>query len=131
MTRTCCVLMSLGITLATGTALAHHGMSAVFDFNQRFTRVGTLTRVDWRNPHIYLYVDASGDEGHIETWAFEGPSPVFFRRRADVGKSDFAEAVGHTVTVDASRARDGSLSGLIRTITLPNGKLVLLCPDNC
>ena len=131
MTYRLSALMTLGILLAVGAVSAHHSMSAVFDFNQRFTRVGTLTKVDWRNPHIYLFVDATGDQGQLETWAFEGPSPVFFRGRDNVGKSDFANAVDHTVTVDASRARDGSLSGLIRTITLPDGKLVLLCPDNC
>ena len=125
------VSTALGVMLMAGAVSAHHGMSAVFDFNQRFTRVGTLTRVEWRNPHIYLFVDATSDDGQVETWAFEGPSPVFFRNRDDVGKNDFADAVGKTVTVDASRARDGSQSGLIRTITLPEGQVVSLCPQNC
>ena len=124
------VSTALGVMLMAGAVSAHHGMSAVFDFNQRFTRVGTLTRVEWRNPHIYLFVDATSDDGQVETWAFEGPSPVFFRKH-DVGKNDFADAVGKTVTVDASRARDGSQSGLIRTITLPEGQVVSLCPQNC
>ncbi len=110
---------------------AHHNMSAVFDFNQRFSRTGTLTEVDWRNPHIYLSVDADTEDGQIETWAFEGPSPVVFRNFDNVGKSDFENAVGRKVTVDASRARDGSRTGLIRTINLPDGKLVTLCPNNC
>ena len=110
---------------------AHHSMSALFDFNQRFTRTGTLTLVDWRNPHIYLSVDAEVEQGQVETWAFEGPSPVVFRNIDNVGKSDFESAVGMTVTVDASRARDGSRTGLIRTINLPDGKLVTLCPNNC
>ena len=78
MTYRLSALMTLGILLATGAVSAHHSMSAVFDFNQRFTRVGTLTKVDWRNPHIYLFVDATGDQGQLETCAFEGPSPVFF-----------------------------------------------------
>ncbi len=125
------VSTALGVMLMAGAVSAHHGMSAVFDFNQRFTRVGTLTRVEWRNPHIYLFVDATSDDGQVETWAFEGPSPVFFRNLDDVGKNDFADAVGKTVTVDASRARDGSQSGLIRTITLPEGQVVSLCPQNC
>ena len=122
--------IALGVMLAAGAAWAHHNMSALFDFNQRFTRTGTLTKSDWRNPHIYLSVDAKGDQGQVETWLFEGPSPGFFRTR-NIGKSDFESATGKTVTVEASRARDGSLSGLIRIITLPDGKVVSLCPQNC
>jgi len=124
------VFIILGVLLAAGTAWAHHNMSALFDFNQRFTRTGTLTKADWRNPHIYLSVEAKNDQGQAEKWSFEGPSPSFFRIR-NVGKIDFENAIGKTVTVEASRARDGSLSGLIRVITLPDGKVVGLCPQNC
>jgi len=106
-------------------------MSAVFDFNQRFTRTGTLTELDWRNPHIYLFVDVTSDQGLVETWSFEGPTPTFFRDPDNADKSDFENAIGATVTVEASRARDGSLSGLIRQITLADGTVVSLCPQNC
>jgi len=122
--------LGTALVVITMSAAAHHSMAAVFDFDQRFTRTGTLTEVDWRNPHIYVFVDTQGDEGQVETWAFEGPSPVVFRNRSE-GKSDFESAVGKIVTIDASRARDGSRTGLIRTITLPDGRLVPLCPDNC
>ena len=117
--------------VVVGSASAHHSMSALFDFNQRFTRSGMLTKLDWRNPHIYLFVDVKSDQGLVETWLFEGPTPGFFRRRDDVGKGDFENAIGKTVTVEASRARDGSLSGLIRKFILPDGKIVSLCPQNC
>ena len=124
------VSVALGVVLAAGAAWAHHNMSALFDFNQRITRTGTLTKADWRNPHIYLSVDAKSDQGQVETWSFEGPAPNVFRK-LNVGKSDFENAVGKTVKVEASRARDGSLGGLIRIITLPDGKVVSLCPQNC
>jgi len=120
----------LGIMLSAGAAWAHHNMSALFDFNQRFTRTGTLTKADWRNPHIYLTVDAKNDQGQAETWSFEGPAPNVFRN-LNVGKVDFENATGKTVKVEASRARDGSLKGLMRIITLPDGKVVSLCPQNC
>jgi hypothetical protein len=116
-----------------GTLSAHHNMSASFDFNQRFTVTGMLSKMDWRNPHIYLSVDAKSDRGpveKVETWLFEGPAPNVFRN-LNVDRSDFQNAVGKTVTVEASRARDGSLGGLIRIITLPDGKVVSLCPQNC
>ncbi len=117
--------------LVGGPAWAHHSMEGVFDFNQRFTRTGTVTEVDWRNPHIYVFVDVQDDLGQSETWAFEGPSPTFFRNPDNANKSDFENAIGETVTVEASRARDNSLSGLIRMITLPDGTVVSLCPQNC
>jgi hypothetical protein len=127
------VSFALPLTLAAGSAWAHHNMSANFDFNQRFTRTGTLAKTDWRNPHIYLSVDVKSDQGpveKVETWLFEGPSPGVFRN-LKVGKSDFENAAGKIVTVEASRARDGSLSGLIRILTLPDGTVVSLCPQNC
>ena len=111
-------------------AWAHHNMSALFDFNQRFTRSGTFTELDWRNPHIYLSVDVKNKEDQVETWLFEGPAASFFRVR-DIGKSHFESSLGKTVTVEASRARDGSLSGLIRMITFSDGTVVSLCPQNC
>ena len=123
-------LMLCLVLVATGTLSAHHNMSAIFDFNQRFTLTGTLTQVDWRNPHIELIVDVKSDQGQVQTWKYEGPSPGVFRTR-NVGKADFAGALGMAITVEASRARDGSLWGLIRVVTLPDGKIVSLCPQNC
>jgi hypothetical protein len=115
----------------TATAVsAHHNMSAMFDFNQRFTRTGTLSRVDWRNPHIYLAVDVANDQGQVEAWSFEGPPPSFFRIR-EIGKADFESSISKSITVEASRARDGSRAGLIREITLADGRMISACPQNC
>ena len=123
------VLVVLGITLLTLTALAHHNMSGIFDFNDRVTLSGTLTKLDWRNPHIEIDVDAMRD-GQIEAWKAEGPAPIFFRSR-DTSKADFEKAIGKPVKLEVSRARDGSRSGLLRNITLTDGKVVSLCPENC
>jgi hypothetical protein len=122
--------IALGIVLASGAAFAHHNMSAVFDFNNRVTLDGTLTKYDWRNPHILLTVEVKNDKDQTETWTVEGPPPSFFRTR-DVGKADFEGAFNKPVKFEASRARDGSRSGLLRTITLPDGKVVSACPQNC
>ena len=124
------VCIALVVLLAALTASAHHNMSALFDFNQRFTRTGMLTKLDWRNPHSYITVEAKTDQGQAETWLFEGPAPNVFRN-LNVGKPDFEAAVGKTVKVEASRARDGSLKGLMRILTFPDGKVVSLCPQNC
>jgi hypothetical protein len=129
MIRRLTLSVCLALALAS-SALAHHNMSAIFDFNQRFTSSGTLTKVDWRNPHIYVFVDVKNEKGQVETWSFEGPAPGFFRQR-DIGKMDFEASMQKSVKVEASRARDGSHSGLIREITLADGKLVSACPQNC
>ena len=118
------------LLLVAGSALAHHNMSALFDFNNRIAMTGTLTKFDWRNPHIEFTVEAKTGQGQVETWTVEGPPPQFFRNR-DVSKSDFESALGKTVKAEASRARDGSHSGLLRIITMPDGKVVSACPQNC
>lgn len=117
------------VLLATGSAWAHHNMSAFFDFNQLVTQTGALANLDWRNPHIYIFVEVEND-GATETWSFEGPPPGFFRNR-NVDKATFESFLGQDVTVEASRARDGSLSGLIRQVTLSDGTVVSACPQNC
>jgi hypothetical protein len=117
-------------SLAAGVASAHHNMSAMFDFNQRFTQTGTLSKVDWRNPHIYLGVESRNEQGQAETWSFEGPPPVFFRTR-DLSRTDFENSLTKMVTIEASRARDGSHAGLIREIRLSDGRTVSACPQNC
>ena len=124
------VSIALAVMLSAGAAWAHHNMSAVFDFNQRFTQTGTLTKLDWRNPHSYITVEAKNDQGQMETWLFEGPPPNVFRI-LKVTKIDFENAVGKQINVEASRARDGSLRGLMRIVTLPDGMVVTLCPQNC
>ena len=126
--RTGTFVLVAALLLATSVR-AHHNMSAAFDFSDRVSLTGTLTKVDWRNPHIYLFLDVK-QGNQVEAWSIEGPSPSFFRAR-DISSDDFKVAVGKTISAEASRARDHSKSGLIRTITLPDGKVISLCPQNC
>jgi hypothetical protein len=130
MRRSTGLFVAVVLLLVVTSSSAHHNMSAAFDFNDRLSLTGNLTKVDWRNPHIYLFVDVKGDADQVETWSIEGPSPAFFRAR-DISSNDFQSAIGRTVTAEASRARDGSRSGLIRIVTLPDGKVISLCPQNC
>ena len=123
------IFLAAAALMFAATAWAHHNMSAIYDFNDRITMTGTLSKIDWRNPHIELIVDTkNGPE--TQTWSLEGPSPSFFRTR-DINKSDVETALNKTVTADASRARDGSRAGLLRTMTLPDGKVLSACPQNC
>lgn len=126
------VILALAVTLLAGSAWAHHNMSALFDFNDRVTVAGTLTKLDWRNPHIYVFVDGktAPAQAQAQAWAIEGPSPVFFRQQ-NINRVDVEAYIGKTVTAEVSRARDGSNVGLLRVLTMPDGKVVSACPQNC
>lgn len=114
----CCI-----VCLTAPSSLAHHSFSAGFDLSKKFNVTGTLTRMDWRNPHIELFLNAKGEQGQMEAWMIESMPPSFFRNRT-VGKADFENAVGKTLTIQGVRARDGSLSGIAEKVTFPDGKSV-------
>ena len=69
-----CIVFAV-LLLGNG-ASAHHNMTALFDFNDRVTVTGTLTKIDWRNPHIYLTIDVKNAKGAMENWQGEGPVSV-------------------------------------------------------
>ena len=80
---------------------------------------GTLTKVDWVNPHIVVLLDVKKD-GETETWKFESNPPAWFRQ-VGVTRNDFAKAIGQQVTVETVNAVDGSKYGYMQKITLPDG----------
>ena len=116
--------------LITGTSLlAHHSPSAIFDMKNKVTLKGSVTKVDWVNPHIVLYMDAKADDGSVENWKFESNPPRWFTK-VGVTRADFAQAIGQTVTVEIVKAIDGSKYGYLQKITFPNGNsLSLLEPS--
>ena len=113
-------LIVLVFLSAAGPARAHHSPSAVFDMSNKFTLTGTLTKVDWINPHIVVYFDAKKDDGSVENWKFESNPPSWFRRVA-LARDDFAKAIGQTVTIEGVRAKSGGLYGYLLKITFPDG----------
>lgn len=129
MRRISVVLIVLIVLSAAASLWAHHSPSAIFEMSKRFTLTGTVTKVDWVNPHIVVFIDAQGGSG-TESWKFESNPPAWFRR-VGVGRVDFAKAIGQTVTVQGVRAKDGSLYGYLQKITLPDGSaLELVNPDD-
>jgi len=129
MSRLTSFLTAAVILFAATAAWSHHNMSAIYDFNDKVTMTGTLSKIDWRNPHIELIVSTKNG-AEVQTWSLEGPSPGFFRER-EINRTDVEAALNKSVTAEASRARDGSRSGLLRTMTLPGGKVISACPQNC
>ena len=123
------IFLVLAAAVFAGTASAHHNMGAIYNISDVVKVSGTLTKIDWRNPHIELHVNMK-DGTEVQIWALEGPPPSFFRTH-DINKSDIETALNKTVTAEASRARDGSHAGLLRVMTLPDGKVISACPQNC
>ncbi|HET9834716.1 MAG TPA: DUF6152 family protein [Vicinamibacterales bacterium] len=118
-------LLFAAVMLLAGSlpSFAHHSPSAEFDVTHRMTLSGTLTKIDWVNPHIVVSVNAKG-----EAWRFESNPPAWFRR-VGVSRADFAKAVGQTVTVEGNRAKDGSQYGYLLKITYADGNsLELVAP---
>ena len=99
---------------------AHHSPSAIFNMSQRISVTGTLTKVDWINPHIVILMDAKGDAGKIDHWTFESNPPSWYRS-VGLARADFAKAIGQTITVEGVRAKDGSPYGYMQKIKMPDG----------
>jgi len=100
---------------------AHHPFSAEFDASQPVTLAGTVTKVEWMNPHTYFYFDVKDSSGKVTNWKLETASPAELTRHG--WKSDEVK-VGDQLTVQAYRARDGSNLANARMITLPTGNEV-------
>jgi Family of unknown function (DUF6152) len=109
------------LALLAGVPLAaHHSPSAIFDMTKPISMTGTLTKIDWINPHIVIEMDAKGGDGKVEHWTFESNPPSWYRR-VGVARADFAKAIGQTVTVGGVRARNGSHFGYLLRIKMPDG----------
>jgi hypothetical protein len=106
--------------LAAASLQAHHSPSAIFDMSKHVSVTGTLTRVDWVNPHIVLNMEAKGEGGKVEQWRFESNPPSWYKS-VGLARADLAKAIGQTITVEAVKARDGSLYGYMDKIKLPDG----------
>ena len=106
-------LLVVALLAGGGTLAAHHSTTAVFDTSKKVTVTGTLTKVDWVNPHIVVFIDAKGGS---EMWKLESNPPSWFRR-VNVGRTDFAKGIGQMVTVEANPAKDGTLYGYMTKMT--------------
>jgi hypothetical protein len=115
---------SMLIGLLSAAALpshAHHSFAAVFDAAQPVAVTGTITRVEWQNPHIWFYVDVEGSAGDVTEWGFSGAPPGVLMRR---GITKDALQIGRVVNVEGFRARDGSNNASGGRVTLPDGRNV-------
>jgi len=105
----------MSFALSATPSVAHHSFAAVFDREDPIEITGTVTRVEWVNPHAWFYLDVENENGELVEWALEMGSANHLRRR---GWNRNALQVGDVVTVAGSRARDGTTMGAVRTVTL-------------
>ena len=106
----------LSLTTFAGIARAHHSFSAEFDATKRFKFTGTVTKVEWMNPHTFFYIDVVDEKTKkVTNWAMEMGSPNGLMR---LGWTRNSMKVGERVTVEGSMAKDGSPTGNANSVVL-------------
>jgi Family of unknown function (DUF6152) len=116
-------VFGLFLSVATVPLLAHHAFAAEFDAKKPVKFEGTVTKMEWTNPHVWIHVDVKTPSGAVEKWAFEAGTPnVLFRR----GFTKNSLLPGTKIIVDGYRAKDGSRRANGRDLTFADGRKLFL-----
>ena len=121
MAMKCTLLVAIAIGLSSATLVGHHSFAAEFDASKAIRIAGTLTKVEWTNPHIYFYLDAKDEQGNAVRWTCESAAPGALSRRG-FKRGDLK--LGDTIVVDGYRAKNGANLVDARRVTLADGRIV-------
>jgi Family of unknown function (DUF6152) len=110
-------VIATALGLAAGAAAAHHSF-AVFNMQTEVSITGVVKEVQWTNPHIFIWVDVTGENGEVVTWGLEGMSPNFLARR---GWTRTTLEPGDEVTVSLRPLVNGDPGGMFMSTTTPDG----------
>lgn len=113
--------VGLGLLFHATPASAHHAFAAEFDAKKGVSVSGTITKVEWTNPHAWLYVDAKDESGRLTSWSFELGSPNGLVRH---GWRRTSLKEGDQVTIEGFAAKDGSNTANAHSVILPDGRKV-------
>jgi hypothetical protein len=113
-----CVVVAMSAALCAPRVFAHHSFAAEYDANKPVTLKGTVSKVEWTNPHARFYVDVKDDKGAVTKWAVTTLPPGNLRRG---GLTRDLLGNGETVSILGFRARDGARLAFLRTITFADG----------
>jgi hypothetical protein len=109
------------LTLVAGSLFAHHGRGATYDGDKEVTVTGVLTELAWRNPHVAIYLDVKGPDGKVTNYAFESSNTSTMSRE---GWTRTIFKVGQELSVTFNPSRVGAPIGIIRKVTLADGKVI-------
>ena len=127
----------VAVALSTAVVAGHHSFAAEYNANDQVTLVGTITKVEWTNPHTWFFVDVKDPQGQVVNWAIEGGAPTVLYRE---GWKPTSLKVGDQVTVTIALAKDKSKKqGNAYQFKLPDGRCVFAgssgpsgaATDNC
>ena len=122
-TNVAVLFAGLAIVAAAIPVRAHHAFAAEFDAKKPIKLQGTVTRMEWINPHTWIHIDVKRPNGKVERWMIEGGPPNALYRR---GFTKDSLPLGIEIIVEGFQAKDGSMRGNGRDLTLPNGRKLFL-----